>query len=67
MNFNKKKEIEKVGKKIGYIFGYFLFTTVLYLILNLLKKIPSNWNYFHIMVITLLIIIIGTLLKKVLK
>ena len=59
--------IKENGKKIGYIFGYFLFTTILYLMLILLKKIPENWTYFHIMGITLIITITGALLKRLLK
>lgn len=67
--FNNKNNfnIEKLSKKIGYIFGYFLFTTILFFILNLLNKIPKTWDYFHIMGITLLIIIVGVLIKKILK
>ena len=57
----------KIAEKAGYIFSYFLFTTILFFILKFLNKLPENWTYFHIMGITLLIIIIGTLLKRILK
>ena len=65
-NFTMKSEnsfLEKTTKTMGYLFGYFLFKILLFLILNRLQ----NWNYFHIMGLTLLIVFIGTLLKKLLK
>jgi hypothetical protein len=59
--------LERISQEIGYIFGYFLFTTALFLILNFLNKIPPTWTYFHVMGLTLLMVFIGTLLKKLLK
>jgi len=67
MIFEENKTIEKVGERIGYIFSYFLFTTILFLILILLKKIPESWSYLHIMGITILIAFIGAIIKKFLK
>jgi len=67
MKFEENKRIEQYGKILGYLFSYFLFTTILFLILNLLNKIPSSWNYFHIILITLLIVFIGIILKISLK
>lgn len=67
MIFEKSKTPEKVGKVIGYVFGYFLFTTILYFILVLLHKLPASWNYFYIMGITILIVIVGTLVKRFVK
>jgi len=59
--------MEENIKKIGYLSGYFIFTTILYLMLKISKKMPNNWNYFYLMGITLIIVIIGILLKKNLK
>ena len=67
MNFEQNKTIEKIGEKTGYIFSYFLFTTILFLLLVILKKIPESWSYFHIMEITILITFIGIIIKKLLK
>ena len=67
MIFEQNKSLEKLGEKLGYVFGYFLFTTVLFFILLLLKKIPETGSYFHVMGITILIIFIGTILKRLLK
>lgn len=58
---------EKIGKKIGYLFGYFLFTTILYFILTILDKMPENWGYFHIMGITGIISIIGIMINRWLR
>ena len=60
-------QIENFGKVIGYISAYFLFTTVLFLILEFLNRIPENWDYPYIMLITLIVIIISVLVKKLLK
>lgn len=62
MKFNKKEKIKKFGEKAGFILMYFIFTTLLYFILKFLNKIP-NWNYFHILLLTFFIMLIGILLK----
>jgi len=59
--------IEKLSEKLGYIFSYFLFTTILFLILILLKKIPESWSYFHVMGISILIAVIGITNRRFLK
>jgi len=38
MKFEQSQLIEKWGKKVGYLFSYFLFTTLLYFILRFLGK-----------------------------
>ena len=58
---------QKTGVVIGYIFSYAIFTTILFYILKLTKKLPSNWSIFQIIGITLIIVIIGLILKKLLK
>ena len=67
MIFEENKNIEAFGEKLGYAFAYFLFTTALYLLLALLKKIPENWSYLHIMLIALLIAAAGLAIKRLLK
>jgi len=67
MLFEQNNNIEKFGKKIGYIFAYFLFTTILFFILRLLNKIPDSWSYYSIMVITLVIALLGVVIKRFLK
>ena len=67
MIFEENKTIEKLGEKLGYIFSYFLFTTILFLILIFLKKNPESWSYFHVMGITILIAISGIVIRRFLK
>ena len=67
MIFEENKTIEKLSEKLGYIFSYFLFTTILFLILIFLKKIPESWSYFHVMGITILIAVIGIAIRRFLK
>ena len=67
MIFEQNKSIEKLGEKLGYIFSYLLFTAILFFILVLMKKIPESWSYMHIMGITILIAIMGIMIKILLK
>jgi hypothetical protein len=67
MIFEQDKSTEKLGEKIGFAAGYFLFTTILFLILLLLNKLPASWTYLHIMAITLVIVLMGFLVKRLLK
>ena len=67
MIFEENKNIEKVGMMLGYLFSYFLFTTILSFILVVLRKIPESWSYFHVMAITILIAFIGVIIKRLLK
>ena len=67
MIFEQNNNIERLGEKIGYVFAYFLFTTVLFLILKLLNKIPNFWSYYNIMAITFVIALIGIVIKRFLE
>ncbi len=65
MDFKPKKD--KIPQIIGYTIMYFIFTTILFFILILTDKLPINWNYFHVLIITLFIILLGRLIKLLLK
>ena len=67
MIFEENKAIENIGEKLGFIFSYFLFTTILFFILSMLKKIPESWSYIHVMGIVILIVLIGIVTKRFLK
>ncbi len=67
MLFEQNNSIERFGEKIGYIFAYFLFTTILFFILRLLNKIPDSWPYFYIIIITFLIALLGIVIKRFLE
>ena len=67
MYFKKIKPAEKNGERIGFLFSYFLFTTILFFLLVLLNKLPTSWSYLHIVGITVLIVLCGLGLERVLK
>lgn len=67
MDFNNNKKNKKAGKVIGYLVMYFVFTTVFYFILKLLNRIPESWKYYHVMPITLALVLLGTLIKMLFK
>jgi len=67
MNFEEDNSVEKFGENIGYIAAYFSFTTILYFVLTLAKKLPASWTYLHIMLITFSIVLVGSAIKRLLK
>ena len=64
MIFEEDKSVARYGKLAGYVFAYFFFTTVLFLVLTLLNKIPASWTYYNVMGVTFLVVLIGTGLKR---
>lgn len=65
--FEKKKSRGKIVRKIGYLIGFFVFVTILFFILKLLNKLPDSWTYFHVTGIVILIVIVATIFKRLLK
>ncbi len=65
--FEYNGKIEKIGEGLGYVFSYFLFTTILFFILVILNKFPESWSYFHIMGIVILIAATGATIRRLLK
>lgn len=63
----KQKKTEKIGEIAGFVIMYFIFTTILYFLLYLIHKLPADWTYFHVIIITLFIVLVGALIKKLLK
>jgi hypothetical protein len=67
MIFEENKSIEKLGQTAGYLFSYFVFTTLLFFIFTRLNRLPSGWSFFHVMALTLVVALVGSLLKRLLK
>jgi len=65
--FKSNKNIETFGQIAGYIFAYFLFTSILFFLLSIVHKIPSSWNYFNIMAVTFAVALAGIIIKRLLK
>jgi len=59
--------LEKIGEKIGFIIMLLIASTILFFILEITNKLPSNWNYLYVLVLVFLIILLGALIKKILK
>ena len=57
----------KFAEKLGFITAYFVFTTILFYILRFFRRIPQSWTYFHVIIITLIITLIGVIVKRYLK
>ncbi|MBI4439274.1 hypothetical protein HY640_05045 [Candidatus Woesearchaeota archaeon] len=56
-----------LARKLGFAFGYFVFTTVMFFALSFAHKIPASWTYTHLMIVTGLVTLSGYLLKVFLK
>jgi len=67
MNVEQHHSLQKGGKFLGFLLSYGIFTTILFFILLLTKKLPALWGYYHIAAITLGITLLGILLRKLLK
>ncbi len=67
MIFERNDSIRKFGERLGYVFAYFLSTTLLFFALVLSHKLPASWSYLHIMIIVIIIASLGALITKILK
>lgn len=65
--FDQDRRFEIVGKKIGYVIGYFIFTTILFYVLHFMNKLPRSWSYVHVMGITISIAMFAVIVKRLLK
>lgn len=59
--------IGRVGRRAGFLFAYFLFTTMLFLIMTVLGKMPAFWSYFHVMGVTFLVTLAGVVAVRFLR
>jgi len=73
MIFEENKFIAKTGYIFGFILAYLLFTSILCLMLVLLKKIHGNFiyplvfTYLPVAGITLSVSLIGLIIRRLLK
>jgi hypothetical protein len=67
MNFEQNKSAERLGGKAGFLFSYLLFTTVMFLVLQKLKKLPLGWSYGHVILLTGGITLTGLAVGRLLK
>ncbi|MDP3918387.1 MAG: hypothetical protein Q8Q35_00585 [Nanoarchaeota archaeon] len=67
MDFDQGEDFNHIGETLGFIFSYFVFTTILFTLFYYLDKLPSGWTYYHIMTLTLFIVFIGFFIQEKLK
>jgi hypothetical protein len=67
MEFEGGKAAENIGQKAGFVFAYLVFSTMLFLLLILTHRLPASWTCFHILGVTLLIVLIGITIKRLLR
>ena len=65
MIFEESIFVKNIGRKIGYISSYLIFTTFLFLISNLLND--DYVHYLALASITLILAIFGILLRGILR
>lgn len=64
--FEQRARLEKWIERAGFLFSYFVFTTILYGILTILNK-SHGLNFINILIITFLITILGLGIKRFLR
>ena len=62
--FEQNQMIENLGRRTGYLFSYVVFTTMLFLAVFLLGRLPSGWSLLHIAGITAAVAVFGAMLKR---
>ncbi|OIO80989.1 hypothetical protein AUJ84_02120 [Candidatus Pacearchaeota archaeon CG1_02_32_132] len=67
LKLDKESLSEKIGNFLGYLVAYLIFTIILFFVLSYLNKLPEGWGYIHILAIGLLISLIGSLIRELLK
>ena len=67
MKFGENVIIKNIGEKIGFFIGFLIFSSVFYLILRLLNKIPSSVKYWYVVIGVFILYIVGLTIKLVIK
>ena len=67
MEFEENIFIKKIGGEIGFLLGFLTFSSILYLVLNLLDRIPLSVEYEHIIISVFVIYIIRLAYKMILR
>ncbi len=65
MHIEESAAAKKFGLAVGFLLSYVLFTTMLFLLFILLKDTP--WPYPKIMVLTGSIVLLGMIIRRLLK
>ena len=60
MVFEEDKRLERFGRKVGFVFSYFLFVTILFFAIE-------YWSYLYSMGVGFLVVIIGAVIAWLLK
>jgi hypothetical protein len=67
LNFDRDLFWQKIGQKVGFVVAYFLTTSILFLVLSYLGKLPPGWSYFSLMILVLAISSVAILIKDFFK
>ena len=63
MRFSEKNSKKRIGKFIGYLALFLIFTTILYFILSFFEKLPKSGGYFFVLFLTISILVVGRCIK----
>jgi hypothetical protein len=67
MFFQEERPFYGLGRAAGFLFSYFLFTTILFWILAFLEHLPAQWTYLHVVAVTLSILLAGMIVRRLLR
>ena len=67
MQLEENTTVRKLGEKVGFFFSFFLFSSIFYLILSFLGKMPSYVRYIHIVTLVVVVCLIGWIFKVIFR
>ncbi|MBU1201193.1 MAG: hypothetical protein KJ583_04050 [Nanoarchaeota archaeon] len=67
MDFENNNFVFSFGEKVGFLSAYLLFSTIIYFVLVFSKKIVFGSSFFYVILFTLLITLIGVMLRRWLR
>lgn len=66
MKFQNNQTTALFGKIVGFLFAYFLFSTILFFVLRHFGKLQDA-AWWHVLILTLLIVATGKIIQILLK
>jgi len=63
----EKKQNNLFAKYLGFIFSLFVFSSILYIVLRTLNKIPSAWDIINIILLVCWLVVISSFFERYVK
>jgi uncharacterized membrane protein len=64
---SKNNFLFNLGEKTGFALNIFLFVSVLYIILSILRKLPAGFYYWHFLIFAIILFVTRLIYQKIKK